>query len=359
MLVRGGAALPSYAPGRQFVRVGLRDERQNLGIGEASPLPPHRGDVAAALATQLGDVLADLAPIDDILPPVDAVALAMAPVEARLVSSKVARFALETALFDAVGVRRGLSVAECLAGRASEGAIPVNALLDASTGDLAARARQIGADRSIRAVKVKLRARDEAAFERELCELSALRKVLPPPFELRLDPNGAWTLAEAREKLARLAPLAPRYVEQPVPAELLPELGPTAVPWAADESLCLPGLAERLAHVDGCAAFILKPAALGGLTRALTLAELGAAAGLDLVVTHYLDGPVGLAAACELARALPKRPLACGLDLHPGMAAYPAMPNPHRREQGIILRAELPGLGFTDEERAKRWLGMG
>ena len=179
---------------------------------------------------------------------------------------------------------------------------------------------------------------------------------MPPPFELRLDPNGAWSLDEAREKLGRLAALEPRYVEQPVPAELLPALGPTAVPWAADESLCLPGLPERLARAEGCAAFILKPAALGGLFRALALAELGAAAGLELVVTHYLDGPVGLAAASELARALPKRPLACGLEVHPGMVAYPSMHNPQHGKPGVVTRAELPGLGFSEEERANVWL---
>jgi len=356
--VRGGAALPSYTKTRQFVRVGIRDELQIVGIGEASPLPPYAGDIASALAVTLGDALAELAELDDSLPVRDVVAAAMAPVEARLAALPIARFALETALFDAACVRRGVSVAEGLSGKPGFEQVPYNVLLDASLGGLEAAATKIAMEPSIQAVKVKLRARDDAGFERELLELWALRRVLPAPFELRLDPNGAWGLDEARRKLTRLAALSPRYVEQPVSASLLPDLGPTDTPWAADESLCLPGLAERLAEARGCQAFILKPAAVGGLTRALALAELGAAAGFELVVTHYLDGPVGLAAASELARALPKRPLACGLEPHAGIAAYPPMRLPHHGSPGFITRPALPGLGFSDEERTNQWLAM-
>ncbi|TKD05259.1 mandelate racemase/muconate lactonizing enzyme family protein [Polyangium fumosum] len=354
MRIQGGAAQPSYGPNRQFVRLGLRDEHKRLGIGEASPLPPFAADVASALAVLLGEALPNLATTRDDLSPREAVAAALVPVERALAPYPAARFAAETALFDVVGLRRGLSVAACLAGADRLATVPTNALLDASAPDLVERARGF-AEAGLHAVKVKLRARDEAGFARELAALRALRKTLPPPFELRLDPNGAWTIPEAQEKLVRLAEVAPRYVEQPVPAALLPDLGPAAVPWAADESLLLPGMAERLARAAGCAAFILKPAALGGLDRALAVAAIGAEAGLDLVVTHFADGPVGLAAAAELARALPKPPLACGLEPHAGLSTYPAMAIPQRGRSGTVREAALPGLGFSEEAR-NRWI---
>jgi L-alanine-DL-glutamate epimerase-like enolase superfamily enzyme len=351
----GAVVLPGSKPGRPFVRLAVRTDRNILGLGEASPLPPYAPDQAMALAAILGEVCARLGPIDDDLPCREAIARAMAPVEAALASSREARFALETALFDVASVHRELSVAESLAGSGRVLArVACNGLLDASKGNLAGKARAL-ADRGVSAIKVKLRARDEAGFERELDELRSLRCVLPPPFELRLDPNGAWNLAEAREKLARLASLEPRYVEQPVPAALLPDLGPTAVPWAADESLLLPGMAERLAEAEGCYAFILKPAVLGGLTTALAIAEIGASAGRELVVTHAFDGPVGLAAASEVSRALPKPPLACGLDPHEGLAAYPDLSLAQHTKPGYVTRANRPGLGFSEEER-KRWL---
>jgi len=357
VFIRGAAALPGFGPGRIFVKLGVQDDQSHLGIGEASPLSSAPHDVAMRLAMTLGDVCSELAPLDASIAPREAIEACLAPVEAAIAWSPQARFALETALFDVLGVRLGRSLASCLAGhRPRIAKVACNALLDASKDDLAAKAIDLEA-RGLRAIKIKLRARDEEGFTRELAALEALRRVLPLPFELRLDPNGAWGLDEAREKLERLASIAPRYVEQPVPAELLPELGQTAVPWAADESLCLPGMAERLAHAEGCFAFILKPAALGGLLRAIEIAELGAAAGRELVVTHYLDGPVGLAAASELACALPKEPLACGLEPHEGLAAYPDLPRIQHTKPGFVARTSRPGLGYSEEDR-RRWMQM-
>ena len=152
--------------------------------------------------------------------------------------------------------------------------------------------------------------------------------------------------------------MAPRYVEQPVPAALLPDLGPAAVPWAADESLLLPGMAERLARAPGCAAFILKPAALGGLDRALAIASIGAAAGIDLVVTHFVDGPVlAIAAAAELARAYRGRRSPAGSN--PIRAWRLSPPRARSRSVGGLARSGrggAPGLGFSEEAR-RRWRG--
>src|SRR5262249_7550693 len=150
-------------------------------------------------------------------------------------------FALETALFDLLGRRRGQCVASLL--RGAEGAIETSALLDgpADVGPFVERG-MAALRRGFRALKVKLRAADDAALERELAGLVALRRAAPPDIELRLDPNGRWAIAQARDYLRRLAIVAPAFVEQPVRARDLLALGPCAVPWAADESLGLPGV---------------------------------------------------------------------------------------------------------------------
>jgi L-alanine-DL-glutamate epimerase-like enolase superfamily enzyme len=92
--------------------------------------------------------------------------------------------------------------------------------------------------------------------------------------------------------------------------------------------------------------FVLKPAALG-LLRAHEIGVRAQARGLDVVVTHLFDGPIGLAAACELALSLPRPPLACGLDAHAGLAAWPEVPVPQRRRDGLITAAGRPGLGIA------------
>ncbi|MBK9259654.1 MAG: O-succinylbenzoate synthase [Polyangiaceae bacterium] len=355
MQIRGGAAIPSFVGDRPYVRVGIRDERKTLGIGEATPWPAEFADVVANMATAIGNALPELGRLDlEELPPLEAVSHALKPAEAFLGRWRTARFALETALLDAVAQRLELSLAACLSSFSGHEQVPCNALLDAATDDLPVRAAALKA-LGFKALKVKLRARDAAGFDREVAALRELRKVWSD--ELRLDPNGMWTLVEAREKLERLSEFAPRYVEQPVAAEELGELGKTATPWAADESLLVPGLPDRLARDGTCAAFILKPALLGGFARALELANMAASAGFAAITTHALDGPVGIAAAVEFARALPEQPPACGLAAHDGLSRYTALASPHHVCPAYVTRAALPGLGFTEEER-RRWLGM-
>src|SRR6185312_5613712 len=129
-----------------------------------------------------------------------------------------ARLALEAALLDLVGQARGLSVAACLRGDAPPAydRVPVNALLAAEPLEtLPERAAGLAAA-GFPALKIKLRAADGTGFARELAALRALRERLPPPYEIRLDPNGAWSLDEARRRLEALAPVAPAYVEQPI-----------------------------------------------------------------------------------------------------------------------------------------------
>jgi L-alanine-DL-glutamate epimerase-like enolase superfamily enzyme len=57
----------------------------------------------------------------------------------------------------------------------------------------------------------------------------------------------------------------------------------------------------------------LKPAALGGLRASQRIAARAHAAGWGVVVTSSLDSAVGLAAALQLAAALPGPHLAAGL----------------------------------------------
>lgn len=353
MKIRGGAALPVFEGERPYVRVGIRDDQKILGVGEATPWPAESASSVAQMATAIGNAFPEIGYIDlDELPPLEAVTRALAPVDATLAPWKTARFALETALLDIVAQRLGKPLASCLTNFPGHQSLRCNALLDAATDDLAAKAAELAADGRT-AIKVKLRARDQIGFAREVEKLRRMRQVWSD--ELRLDPNGSWTIDEAREKLRILAEFAPFYVEQPVPAEQLGDLGPTACPWAADESLLVPGLPERLAASGICAAFVLKPALLGGFSRASTLWNLAKSAGIAAITTHALDGPVGIAAAIEFARSLPGDSEACGLDKHDGLSRYPQLGLSQRFHGGVVSGSSLPGLGFSEEDR-KRWI---
>ena len=333
---------------RRGLVLTLRDDDGRTGLGEATPLPGTSPDDADSCERALREAASALGPLDPAAPglPAAAVRRALTPLDPLLAPLPAARFALETALLDLLGQRLAQPLAACLGGPRPYAEVPVNGLAMASAGPdaLLAAARALLA-RGVTCLKVKLRARGDDAFAAELTALTALRRELPPAaLELRLDPNGAWTPDEARLRLAALAPLAPRFVEQPIAPHLLHTLGLAAAPWAADESLGLPGMPERLLDAPGCAAFVLKPAALG-LLRAHQIACLAQARGLGVVVTHLFDGPIALAAASELALSLPAPPLACGLDAHAGLAAWPPVLVPQRRGPAAVTASGRAGLG--------------
>ena len=341
-------------PARLSLWIEVKDDEGASGWGEASPLAPFSRDDVQSCARALEALFPRLGSVDEALSIGPAIAAAFALVIADLKMVPSARFALETALLDLLARRRGLSVAALLGGGSASIEVPVNALLIADPpGDLADRAAALAAV-GYAAIKIKLRARDDAGFVRELAALHAVRARLPLPFEIRLDPNGAWSIDEARRRLTALAPIAPRYVEQPVaPADLV-DLGRCAVPWAADESLANAADHPRLLRDPGCTAFVLKPAILGSLVGARELALLAHAHGKQAVVTHLFDGPIALAAAAELALSLPSPALAAGLDPHDRLGDWPPIVVPQLARRGVVIAAKTPGLGL--DPGAQSWI---
>lgn len=353
MRVTGSRLQRSSRQLRPRLVLELTDEAHRSGFGDASPLAPFSLENIDDCARILAGVEDRLAAIDEGRSPAEAIGAALASYGPDLDAAPAARFALETALFDLLGQRAGLSVAACLGGlpEITSARVPVNGLLLAAPEDtLADRAVALAA-RGYSVLKIKLRARDERGFQRELAALGEVRERLPLPFEIRLDPNAAWSLDEADSRLDALAAVAPAFVEQPVPPTLLHRLEEHAVPWAADESLAIPELIKPLLAASGCVAFVLKPAILGGLDRARSLALRAQERGIGVVVTHLFDGPYSMAAAAELAVSLPRPPLACGLDRHDALEAWSAdaggLVIPQLAEPGWIQSSGGPGLGVT------------
>ncbi len=379
---------------REGLLLRLRDREGREGLGEASPLPSFSRETIeeceAALRTVAGNLAELWAPVDEALAgfaagyevgPVIAAHLAgdttdaagadpgdrpragtsdgsthaglrraaFARLASRLAPFPAARFAMETALLDLAARRRNISISSLLAGAAVRSAVPRSGLL-AGADDREGARKLVAA--GLRTLKVKVGVRP---FEDERARLRRLRQELGPDVALRLDAGGAWEVETARERLALLATeVAPELCEEPVEGEGMVRLGRAAIPWAADESLAIPGLADRLLASPGCGAVILKPAFLGGLFPALDLARRAASRGVAAVVTHFFDGPVGLAAACELALALPGTVLLpSGLEPHPGLAAWPKVAVPQLREPGLVVPSALPGLGLDYPGSAK------
>ena len=144
----------------------------------------------------------------------------------------------------------------------------------------------------------------------------ALRETVGGQAMIRLDANGAWEVDEAREAIPAMASAAGvvpiEYVEQPCPdvAGLAALRRLVDVPVAADESIRLSNDPLAVARSGAVDVAVLKVAPLGGVRRALALAER---LGLPAVVSSALDTSVGLSAGVSLAAALPELAGACGL----------------------------------------------
>lgn len=357
---------------RQGLLLQLRDDLGHQGLGEASPLPGYSPDDLAAgeaelrafeyAALDLGDSLAG-GMSDGSSEVSSGIASRLAAVTSRM-RTPAARFALETALLDVIARRAGRplwQILQALAGpQASTPAstdhaagVALNAVC--TTSDVSRVLEEIAAarDRGIQCFKLKV----GRAFERELSMIEAVRARHGQEISLRLDANQAWTPAESRAHLQRLAAVAPEYVEEPVPEPLvhLPALAPLPVPVALDESLAAFASEEfspgaRATGLDGLlgglvTVLVLKPMLLGGLTRVMGLATRARARGADVVISHLFDGPVALAAYAHLAVALATT-RACGLDRHAGLQAWPETDIPFVGQARIAVPHQA-GLGIS------------
>ena len=186
--------------------------------------------------------------------------------------------------------------------------IPVNVTVPAVDPQ---RAHDIVAKSSCSTAKVKVAEPGQALSEDE-ARVEAVRDALGPKDMLRVDANGAWTVEQAQKAIKALGRYELEYVEQPVATleEMAVLRRSVDVPLAADESVRTADDPLRVAGLEAADVVVLKVQPLGGIRRALDVAE---AAGLPCVVSSALETSVGISAGVALAASLPSLPYACGL----------------------------------------------
>lgn len=334
-----GNAIRSW-DARQGWLLRLRDERGNLGLGEASPLPGYSMDSPAETGAQLRRWLGRRLPLR----------LAAQPPTGQQVSAWLAdlpesfpagRFALETALLDLIGQRLERSLASLLGAEPEAQPLRIAGLVSSLEPAAAVAEARAALGRGVETLKVKVGR--PGAFGQELALLERLRAEFGPAIALRLDANGQLPITGLDQRLAELARFAPAWIEEPVSGFELAAIAHSPIPLAADETLQQPGawrLLEPLRQRQLLAVVVLKPMTLGGSLRSLDLARRAAAEGIGAVVSHLFDGPVAFAASRALALALPAPRLDAGLDRHAGLGAWPA-PRASTLQYGLGL--DWPG----------------
>ncbi|HEX6351683.1 o-succinylbenzoate synthase [Actinophytocola sp.] len=189
------------------------------------------------------------------------------------------------------------------------GRIPVNAIVPAVEP---AKAHDIVRASGCGTVKVKVADHADSQNE-DIARLEAVRDALPTG-QIRVDANGAWDVDAALDAIPKLDRAAGglEYVEQPCATidELAQVRRKTDVRIAADESIRRAEDPMKVAVAEAADVAVIKCTPLGGVRRALRVAE---ACGLPVVVSSALETSVGLSAGLALAGALPELDFACGL----------------------------------------------
>ncbi len=265
------------------------------------------------------------------------------------------RALFDCALWDLEARRAGLPLAHYIAGRPVPLARGSNqTLFLSSDAELLTRAEAY-VDRGFRDLKLRF----GTDFAADLARLTLLRDRFGADLTLAIDANGAWRPSEAAARLAALAPLDLKYVEQPIPPGDWPALIALArsapMPLMLDESMA--GAADVQAAIDGFEAAgrrlwaHLKLIKTGGLTPALAAVRALEAAGVPYMIGQMNEGGLATAAAAHLALATD--PVAAELYGADGLTDDPASGLSYA--EGRIALPQAPGLGLTfDTRRAPR-----
>ena len=199
--------------------------------------------------------------------------------------------------------------------------VPVNVIVPALEPSLAAAfVSQAAQQTGCHTVKVKV-ADPGTDLRADVDRLIAIKAALDDFYgeglaRIRIDANGAWTLAEAINNIRVIDDLIDGidYVEQPCSSledcgALRDEVG---VLIAIDEGLRkAPSLEQAIDAVRRNAdVVILKPIPLGGVAKTLEVAQQ---IGLPTVISGSMDSSVGLTVGIAAAAALPTLNAACGL----------------------------------------------
>jgi o-succinylbenzoate synthase len=205
--------------------------------------------------------------------------------------------------------------------------VPVNCIVPAVSPE---RAHEIVAASGCATAKVKV-ADEPGSLDADRERVAAVRDALGPSGAVRVDANARWGVDEAVAAIHALDAAAGglQYVEQPCATidELAAVRRKVDVRIAADESIRRAEDPLRVAVAEAADVAVLKCAPLGGVRRALAVAE---ACGLPCVVSSALQTSVGLAGEIALAAALPELEYACGLGtgalLSADVVAEPLLP---------------------------------
>jgi o-succinylbenzoate synthase len=198
-----------------------------------------------------------------------------------------------------------------------EAGIPINGLIWMGDMDYMLEQVEQKLSEGFNCIKLKIGAID---FEKEISLLEGIRKqYTATQITLRVDANGGFSVAEAPDRLERLAQLDIHSIEQPIKAQQWEQMASlcknTPLPIALDEELIginKPDDKRRLLETIQPQYIILKPTLHGGIAGATEWIELAKELHIGWWITSALESNVALNAIAQWTASL-------GVTQHQGL----------------------------------------
>ncbi len=340
---------------QSYVIAEIRLQNGVIGIGEAATLGGPRWSEESVEGIK-ATIDAYLAPalVGHRADRIEAAGMAM---ELAAKRNTAAKGAIESALWDALGITLGLPVTALLGG-AMRDRIPV--LWTLASGDPVQETDEAEAKlaaRLHRTFKVKIGAQDPAA---DMARMRHLARALEGRARLIVDANQAWDETTSIRCLPQLAEMGVALVEQPVPAWNVPAMARLRAragspPLLADECVFSPHEMLAVASAAAADAVSLKIVKHGGLLGVKRVAAVAEAAGIGLYGGCLLESSVGAAAHLQVFATL--RTLEWGCEhFGPQILVGDLVTEPLRFEEFDIHLPQGPGLGVTlDPDRVRAY----
>jgi muconate cycloisomerase len=197
----------------------------------------------------------------------------------------LAKAALETALFDALGKRYNVPLYRLWGGPYRTTIELVGGLgLDLGPELIGERAGRLKRD-GFQAFKIKIGGKDRT---RDVARVGAVRETVGEGASIRVDGNAVYSFTEAREILTELTRYHIADAEQPLARGDLKSLAElrraVAIPIAAQESVSTPEDALAVLEANAADLLKIKLTHVGGFHRGVQIAQIVAARGLPVVV---------------------------------------------------------------------------
>ncbi|WP_339912507.1 muconate/chloromuconate family cycloisomerase [Sulfitobacter litoralis] len=215
--------------------------------------------------------------------------------------NRIAKAAVEIALWDGLGKRLGVPVSKLFGGQVYA-RMPVAWTLASGSSDTdIAEALEMIETRRHNIFKLKIGKR---SVRDDVAHVAAIKRAVGDAGSVRVDINQAWSLHDARWGLKGLQDAGCELVEQPVQGRYVEAQRELTAKYEiavmADEVLNGPEDALEIAANAAADVFAVKVAQSGGIKRASEVVAIGQAAGLGLYAGTMLETGLGTAAALQL-----------------------------------------------------------